>query len=293
VPSSRPEIFQRTPARLGEGPCWDVRGQKLWWIDILGRKLFSCAADGGLVRTLDLPEMPGCVAVADDGRLVVALHRGVQLCDPATGTLTPFSVPAGHNPEIFRFNDGKVDPQGRFWAGTLALDSRPGQSRLFRFDGQGRATVMREGVSISNGLAWSPDGRTLYYVDSPTRLVQAFAFDAASGSLGAGRTALALRADEGWPDGCCMDAEGCLWLGHWGAGRLTRWDPVKGRCLATHRLPVANVTSCVFGGAKLDRLFITTAVDDAAKTAEPEAGFTFCLEPGVTGLQPNEFLLTR
>ncbi len=291
--SSRPEIFQRTSARLGEGPCWDVRRQRLWWIDILGRKLFSCAAEVGPVRTIDLPEMPGCVVVADDDRLVVALHRGVQLCDPATGTLTPFSVPAGHNAEIFRFNDGKVDPQGRFWAGTLALDSRPRQSHLFRFDGTGHATVMRDGVTVSNGLAWSPDGRTLYYVDSPTRQVQAFAFDGTSGSLGPGRTAFALAADEGWPDGCCMDAEGCLWLGHWGAGRLTRWDPVKGRCLATYRLPVANVTSCAFGGPKLDRLFITTAVDDAAKTPEPEAGFTFCLEPGVTGLSPNEFRLSR
>ena len=291
--STRPEIFQRTPARLGEGPCWDVRRQTLWWVDILGRQLFACAAEGGPVRTINLPEMPGCVVVADDGQLLLALHRGVQRFDPATGALTPFCVPAGHNPEVFRFNDGKVDPQGRFWAGTLALDSRPRQSHLFRFDGAGHATVMREGVTVSNGLAWSPDGRTLYYVDSPTRQVQAFAFDGASGSLGAARTAFTLAADEGWPDGCCMDAEGCLWLGHWGAGRLTRWDPVAGRCLQTYRLPVTNVTSCAFGGAKLDRLFITTAVDAEAKTPEPEAGFTFCLEPGVTGLPSQECRLTR
>ena len=241
---------------------------------------------------MDLPEMPGCVVVADDGRLVVALHRGVQFCDPNTGALSPFSVPAGHNPEIFRFNDGKVDPQGRFWAGTLALDSRPRQSHLFRFDAQGRATIILEGVSISNGLAWSPDGRTLYYVDSPTRQVQAFAFDGESGTLGAGRVAFALGDDEGWPDGCCMDAEGCLWLGHWGAGRLTRWDPVHGRRLQTVSLPVENVTSCAFGGTKLDRLFITTAVNPDAKVLEPEAGFVFCLEPGVPGLPATEFRLT-
>lgn len=293
MPSSRPEIFQRTPARLGEGPCWDARRQTLWWIDILGRKLFACAAHGGPVRAVNLPEMPGCAVVADDGRLALALHHGVQLWEPASGVLTPFSVPSGHDPKVFRFNDGKVDPQGRFWAGTLTLDARSQQSHLFRFDAQGRATVMREGVSVSNGLAWSPDGRTLYYVDSPTRQVQAFAFDGETGALGVGRVAFVLAEDEGWPDGCCMDVEGCLWLGHWGAGRLTRWDPAKGRRLQTILLPVTNVTSCAFGGAKLDRLFITTAVDAEAKTPEPEAGFTFCLEPGVTGHPATEFHVTR
>ncbi len=286
--TARPEIFQRTPAQLGEGPCWDVRHKLLWWVDILGRKLLASAADGGAVEVFDLPEMPGCVVAADDGQLLIAMHRGVQRFDLTTHALRPFGVPAGHDPAVFRFNDGKVDPAGRFWAGTLALDSRPRQSRLFRFDAKGHATVMREGVSISNGLAWAPDGRTLYYVDSPTRQVQAFPFDLERGTLGEPRVAFALADGEGWPDGCCMDAEGCLWLGHWGAGRLTRWDPVKGRCLATYRFPVANVTSCAFGGPKLDRLFVTTAVDSDAKTPEPEAGFVFVLEPGVTGHPPTE-----
>jgi sugar lactone lactonase YvrE len=122
--------------------------------------------------------------------------------------------------------------------------------------------------------------------------VQAFAFDGESGTLGAGRVAFALGDDEGWPDGCCMDAEGCLWLGHWSAGRLTRWDPVHGRRLQTVSLPVENVTSCAFGGTKLDRLFITTAVNPDAKVPEPEAGFVFCLEPGVPGLPATEFRLT-
>jgi sugar lactone lactonase YvrE len=291
VPAAQPEVFQRVPAKLGEGPCWDVRRQQLWWIDILGRKLFASAADGGAVTTIDLPEMPGCVVVGSTGELVVAMHGGVQRLSPAKAKFAPFSIPAGHDATIFRFNDGKVDPAGRLWAGTLALDSRPKQSCLYRFDGIGRAQVMRTGVSISNGLAWSPDGAMLYYIDSPTRQVQAFAFEVGAGTLGESRVAIALADDEGWPDGCCMDAEGCLWIGHWGAGRITRWDPVRGRRLATYRLPVTNVTSCAFGGARLDRLFITTAVDDGAKTPEPAAGFTFVLEPGVTGLAPHELQL--
>ncbi len=286
-----PEIFQRTPARLGEGPGWHPRRQTVWWVDILGCKLFESGPDGGPVRTLALPQMPGAIAPMHDGRLIAALHQGVFLCDPDSGALTPFAVPAGHDPQVFRFNDGKVDPQGRFWAGTLALDSRPGQSKLFRFGGDRSCAVMRENVSISNGLAWSPDGRTLCYVDSPTRQVQAFPFDGELGVLGQPRLAFQLAEGDGWPDGCCMDAEGCLWLAHWGAGKLTRWDPAKGKLLRTVPLPVSNVTSCAFGGAKLDRLFITTAVDPDAKKPEPEAGFTFCLDPGVAGLSPGEFLL--
>jgi sugar lactone lactonase YvrE len=291
VQPSGPEIFQRTPARLGEGPCWHPRRQTVWWVDILGRKLFESGPDGGPVRTLDLPQMPGAVAPASDGRLIAALHHGVFLCDPDSGTLMPFAVPPGHDPAVFRFNDGKVDPQGRFWAGTIALDSRPQQSTLYRFDGDKSCAVQRAAVSISNGLAWSPDGRTLYYVDSPTRQVQAFPFEGERGTLGPPRIAFELAEDDGWPDGCCMDAEGCLWLGHWGAAKLTRWDPATGRRLRTVPLPVNNVTSCAFGGAKLDRLFITTAVDADAKKPEPEAGFIFCLDPGVAGLPPSEFHL--
>ena len=289
--AAAPDIFQRTPAQLGEGPCWHARRGTVWWIDILGRKLFESDPSGGPVRTIDLSQMPGAIAPTSDGRLIAALHHGVFLCDPATSALTPFAVPSGHDPAVFRFNDGKVDPQGRFWAGTLALDSRPNQSKLYRFGGDRGCTVHRTQVSISNGLAWSPDGRTLYYVDSPTRQVQAFLFDGEHGMLGAPRVAFHLADGDGWPDGCCMDAEGCLWLGHWGAAKLTRWDPATGRRLRTVPLPVTHVTSCAFGGAKLDRLFITTAVDPEAKKPEPEAGFLFCLDPGVTGQAIAEFRL--
>ena len=289
--AAAPDIFQRTPAQLGEGPCWHARRGTVWWIDILGRKLFESDPSGGPVHTIDLSHMPGAIAPTSDGRLIAALHHGVFLCDPATSALTPFAVPSGHDPAVFRFNDGKVDPQGRFWAGTLALDSRPNQSKLYRFGGDRGCTVHRTQVSISNGLAWSPDGRTLYYVDSPTRQVQAFPFDGEHGTLGAPRVAFHLADGDGWPDGCCMDAEGCLWLGHWGAAKLTRWDPATGRRLRTVPLPVTHVTSCAFGGAKLDRLFITTAVDPEAKKPEPEAGFLFCLDPGVTGQPIAEFRL--
>lgn len=286
----RPEIFARHASHLGEGPCWHAGRQSLWWVDITGARIMEARLGGGPIHELALPQMPGAIVVTRRGDFLGALREGFFRVDPDSGALTPVASVPGHDPREFRFNDGKVDPQGRFWAGTLALDFRPEQSLLCRLDARGGITVVRRGVSISNGLAWTPDGRTLYYVDSPTRLVQRFDYDPDSGAVGEPEVAFALGTGEGFPDGCSMDAEGCLWLAHWGASKLTRWEPRTGRCVRTVPLPVRNVTSCAFGGPKLDRLFITTAKDDENPAPEPEAGYVFCVEPGVPGLPVNEYL---
>jgi len=280
---SKIEVFQPVPARLGEGPCWHPQRQTLWWVDILGQQYFEADLSGRAPRRMDSGQMVGAVAPTREGGLIAALHRGICLVDPDSGVAQPFASALGHDPERFRFNDGKVDPHGRFWAGTLALDFHPGESRLFRVDTQGTVTVMREGVSISNGLAWSPDGGTLYYIDSPTRTVQSFAFDAETGTLGPSVVAISLTEADGWPDGCCMDAEGNLWVAHWGAAKVTRWDPRRHRLLETVTLPVRNITSCAFGGARLEHLFITSAMDPEKSTLEPEAGYVFRLDPGTAG----------
>jgi len=292
VTSPRVEIAQRVPAQLGEGPCWHAARGTLWWLDITGRKLFEWDLAADTPRAVSIAQLPGSIAPTSDGRFLAALQHGLYLVSPDKGTLEPFAPVPGHDPQHFRFNDGKVDPQGRFWAGTLSLTGRTEESRLYRITRDRQVVVARERVTISNGLAWSPDGRTLYYVDSPTKRVQAFDFDGEHGTLSGARTAFALDADEGWPDGCCMDAAGCLWLAHWGAGRITRWDPAKGRRLLTVPLPVTNVTSCAFAGPRFDRLFITTAAPDApGAAAEPEAGFLFTLDPGVSGQPVPVFAL--
>ena len=285
----RPEIFARHASHLGEGPCWHARRQSLWWVDITGCRIMEAKGADGPVRELPLPQMPGAIVVTRRGDFLGALREGFFRIDPDSGGLVPVASAPGHDPHEFRFNDGKVDPQGRFWAGTLALDFRPQQSLLYRLDAAGAVTLVRRGISISNGLAWTPEGRTLYYVDSPTRVVQRFDFDPVAGTVGEPEVAFALGDGEGFPDGCSMDAEGCLWLAHWGAAKLTRWDPRAGRCLLTVPLPVRNVTSCAFGGPKLDRLFITTAKDDENPAPEPEAGFVFCVDPGVTGVAVPEY----
>ncbi|MBI4625971.1 MAG: SMP-30/gluconolactonase/LRE family protein [Verrucomicrobia bacterium] len=277
------DIFHAIPTRLGEGVCWHPSRQTIWWVDILGRRFYEAGPTGTPPRVLECAEMIGAVAPTRSGGLVAALHVGIYLIDPESGAASHFATPADHDTKIFRFNDGKVDPMGRFWAGTMALDERPGRSRLFRIGADRSVAVMREGVSVSNGLAWSPDARTLYYIDSPTRTVQAFAFDLEHGTVGPPRVAVRFAEADGFPDGCTLDAEGHLWIAHWGAAKVTRWDMRSQRLLHTISLPVRNVTSCAFGGPQRNHLFITTAKDEKSASVEPEAGYIFRIDPGTTG----------
>ncbi|MEO6003950.1 MAG: SMP-30/gluconolactonase/LRE family protein [Opitutus sp.] len=277
------EVFQAVRARLGEGPCWHEARQTLWWIDILGQKLFERDLTNAEPRVIDLPQMVGAVVETKSGGLIAALREGIFLIDPQSGVVSPYASAPDHDPQHFRFNDGKVDPQGRFWAGTLALDDRSGQSHLYRIGNDRTVARVRDGISVSNGIAWAPDGRTMYYIDSPTRRVQAFDFEGESGSLRSPRVAIQLSESDGYPDGCCMDVDGCLWVAHWGGAKVTRWDPVAGKLLSTISLPVANVTSCAFGGPRRDQLFVTTAVDEGKEKSEPEAGYVFRIDVGTTG----------
>lgn len=283
------EIFQAVAARLGEGVCWHPGRQTVWWIDILGRRFFEAPPGGGTPRVLECTQMIGAVAPTRSGRLVAALHDGIYLVDPESGRTTAFASPPEHDAAKFRFNDAKVDPAGRFWAGTAALDFHPGVARLYCIGADRTTAVRREGVSISNGLAWSPDGTTLYYIDSPTRTIQAFAFDIAKGTIGPPRIAVSFAEADGLPDGCAMDAEGHLWVAHWGGAKVTRWDVRAGRLLRTVTLPVSHVTSCAFGGVRRDELFITTAFGDSPTPLEPEAGFVFRIDPQTTGLELASF----
>jgi sugar lactone lactonase YvrE len=282
--STQPDVFHAVPARLGEGVCWHPARQTVWWIDILGRRFYEASLDGGAARVMECDQLIGAIAPTRSGGLVAALHKGIYLVDPASGSTKPFAAPTDHDARTFRFNDAKVDPQGRLWAGTLALDGRRGQSRFYRIDPDRTVQVMREGVSVSNGLAWAPDGRTLYYIDSPTRMVQAFAFDGDAGTLGPPQVVLRFTEADGMPDGCTVDVEGHLWVAHWGGSKVTRWDVGLGRLLRTIPLPVLNVTSCAFGGVRRDQLFITTAFDDDSAPPEPEAGYIFRIDPGTAGL---------
>ena len=283
---SRVSVFRAIPAELGEGVMWHPSRQSLFWIDIMGRAVFETRLEAQTTRRLPLEQYVGAVIPTSDGGLVAALHEGIYRLDPDTGATNPLARPAGHNPKLVRFNDAKCDPRGRLWAGTLAFNNAPGAAQLYRIDADRSIQVMRESVTISNGLAWSPDLRTLYYIDSPTRVVQAFDYDIETGAVSRPRVALELTCIPGCPDGCTIDPEGRLWIAHWDGARVTCWDPVRAQLIDTLHLPVPRVTSCTFGGPKLDTLFISSAADPetaAAPAGSPRGGCVFGAEPGARG----------
>ena len=288
----RVSLFRSVPAALGEGALWHPTRQSLFWIDILGRKIFEAKLGGTDARTREVGQLIGAVAPTRAGGLLAALQDGIYRVDLATGQTTPFAKPAGHDATTVRFNDAKCDPRGRFFAGTMAIDESPRKGALYRFEADGTCRRMREQVSVSNGLAWSPDHRTLYYIDSPTRAVQAFDYDLATGDLSRQRIALDLSTTAGFPDGCTIDVEGNLWIAFWQGGCVMRWDPVRARLLDTLQVPVAKVTTCTFGGPALDTLFITTAachLTAAELRAQPEAGFVFAAQVGTRGFPADVF----
>jgi sugar lactone lactonase YvrE len=282
----RVSVFRAIPAKLGEGVLWHPVRQSLFWVDILGRTVFETRLDGDATRQLGLEQFVGALVPTADGGLVAALHRGIHRLDPETGATGLLATPADHDPELLRFNDAKCDPQGRLWGGTIAFADTPGTAKLYRVDPDRSVRVMRTGVTVSNGLAWSADGRTLYYIDSPTRCVQAFDFDGDTGAITRHRIALDLTSTPGFPDGCTIDTEGRLWIAHWDGARVTCWDPVKARLVDTLHVPVARPSSCTFGGPKLDTLFISSAADattPAAAEGAPRGGYVFCADPGAQG----------
>ncbi|MSU53711.1 MAG: hypothetical protein CK538_08140 [Opitutia bacterium] len=284
--------FRSVPAILGEGAVWHPQRESLFWIDILGRKIFEAAPDSGATFSRPVEQLIGALVPTARGDLLVALQDGIHRFDLATFQTTPFARPAGHDATVVRFNDAKCDPRGRLWAGTMALDESPEKGALYRFSPDGVSQRMREHVTVSNGLAWSPDHRTLYYIDSPTRTVQAFDYDVETGDLSRPRVAIDTSSVAGFPDGCTIDVEGNLWIAHWGGFCVTRWDPVRARLLDTLQIPVGQVTTCTFGGPRLETLFITTAackLTDAERSAQPEAGFVFAAHVGTRGFPTDVF----
>lgn len=283
---ARVSLFRAVAAELGEGAVWHPHRQSLFWVDILGKKIHEASPDSGTTLTRPVPQYIGALVPTTRGDLLVALQDGIHRYDLAALTTTPFACPPEHSAGAIRFNDAKCDPRGRLWAGTMALDEAPGRGALYRIDPDGSTRRMRDQVTVSNGLAWSPDHRTLYYIDSPTRTVQAFDYDDATGDLHRPRIAIDTSTVTGFPDGCTIDVEGNLWIAFWDGWCVRRWDPLRGRLLDTVKLPVARVTTCTFGGPRLDTLYITSAacrLDEAARRAQPEAGYVFAAQVGTSG----------
>jgi sugar lactone lactonase YvrE len=282
---ARPELVVDAHAVIGEGPWWDARAQLLYWIDIKGKRLHVFDPSQGGDRSVDLGKMPGCVVGRESGGLLAAMEDGFAFVDPSNGALTPICDPEADRPGN-RFNDGKCDSRGCLWAGSMD-DAEEGRTGAFyRLGADLACERLFDGVGISNGLAWSPDDRTMYYIDTPTGRVDAFDFDAEKGSLSKRRLAFEVPHGMGSPDGMTIDEEGMLWVALWMGWGVGRWDPRSGRLLEKVALPVARTSSCAFGGPSMDRLYITTASVGAMpgkEAGEPHAGGLFVYEPGLKG----------
>jgi len=275
-------------ALLGEGPLWVEAEQAFYWLDIKGRKLFRLSREGQ-VESWDTPFMVGSIVPRVGGGFVAGTKHGFQLLDRPGGTWQAIGNPEAARPG-YRFNDGKSDRHGRFWAGSMDDAEQDADGRLYRLDPDFTWTELDRGYSVTNGPAFSPDGSRLYHNDSGRQIVYVFDL-AADGTLSNRRVLACFGEGQGYPDGMTVDAEGCLWIAFWDGWCLRRLSPA-GELLREVRLPVQRPTSCAFGGAGLDRLYITSArigLDAAALGQQPQAGGLFRLDPGVTGLPERPF----
>jgi sugar lactone lactonase YvrE len=272
--------------QLGEGIRWDARRNEMLAVDILaGRVYRGRVRDDGALERIRLYEMTGTVGMiapveGDDGWLLGAGRSFVYLAPDGTHRTIAEVSPAGT-----RMNDGACDPQGRFWGGTLADDHHQGGGALYRLERDGRTELMLDGLTISNGLGWSPDGATMYLVDSGPRVIHAFAFDGARGTISDGRILVAVPEDVGAPDGMTVDAAGDLWVAIYGGGRVNRYTP-DGSLREVHPIPARQCTCCAFGGPRLDRLFVTTATEgwsEEQRRADPAAGLVYRLSTDAVG----------
>jgi sugar lactone lactonase YvrE len=280
-----PELHYNAKATLGEGPAWDAKTQTLYWVDVLEKKIYA-----GPKLFLQLDDYVSCLAPRKDGGLVIAQRFGFWTFDLDSNKLFTLASPKGE-PSNNRFNDGKCDPRGRFVAGTMDHNEQETSGSLYSLSPEGRIKKLLKDVRISNGIAWSPDCKTMYFIDTPTREVKAFEYDIETGQIANPRVLVHFEDTFGWPDGMTTDASGNLWIAMWGGARVTQWNS-KGMLLEQFGVPALNVTSCAFGGPGMNELFITTArsgMDTTAMKKYPQAGGVFRMETNVEGMPTFEF----
>ena len=269
-------------AVLGEGPVWVTRESALYWLDIKGRKIFRLDEDGRPTEW-PTPRRIGSLAPRKSGGFIAGTEDGIAIVDPAADRFEIIARPEKQLPDN-RFNDGKVDRRGRFWAGTMDDSERAATGTLYCITPAGWAAV-DGGYKVTNGPAFSPSGDVMYHSDSARQVTYAFDMDA-DGQVTNRRTFLQFGPGDGFPDGMTVDDEGCLWIAFWDGWCVRRFSPA-GEWVETVKMPVQRPTSCAFGGPDLDRLYVTSAsidLDESALQMQPNAGGLFMMVPGARGL---------
>jgi sugar lactone lactonase YvrE len=279
-------------ASLGECPLWSIDEQALYWIDINAPSLNRFDPASGDNVAMPMPESIGCYAFRRRGGFVVALRSGIWLCD-RNGRLERRVAEAPYDTSHYRFNDGRCDPHGRLVVGTMNEKRDSDGAALYRLDGDGMLTRLFGGMMISNGLAWSPDGRTMYHADTPAQKVCAYDYDVATGTPSAARVFGQWRGDNERPDGGTTDSRGHYWVAFYGDGRLVELAP-DGRRVRDHPLPAMCPTMCAFGGPDLQTLYVTTARQkrDAAELERfPQSGGIFAMRVEPPGIAESQVSL--
>ena len=288
--STAVELVVDAHAIVGEGPVWDPSAGLLVWVDIEGKRIHEFDPATGMDREIEVPQYPGAVVRRASGGYMAAVTDGFASVD-RDGRFE-MVVPVEADVSGNRMNDGKCDPQGRFWAGTTRMAHDAPIGVLVRLEADLSVHPMVDELWVSNGLDWTADDSRMYFIDSFVQRVDVFDFEPATGAISNRRPLIEVPESWGFPDGMTLDAEGYLWVACWGSSRVRRFDP-EGRLDREIVLPVTQVSSCAFGGPDLCDLYITTAargLDAAALEREPHAGGLFRARPGVQGRPAHEFL---
>ena len=275
---------------LGEGIIWDAASACVWWTDIDGSKLYRYQSEDKQLDHWATPERLGSFALVSDSEfLICGFASGFAYFNPHSGELQWLEKIEQNNPGT-RLNDGRADRQGRFWAGSMVESGDRGAGALYCLDQQLQVASKVSGLTISNGLCWSPDSTVMYHTDTPSRRIHAYDFDAATGAIANQRCLV--RTEKGcFPDGSSVDAEGYIWNAQWGASQVVRYSP-EGEVDFVLPLPVSQPTCVAFGGPRLDRLFVTSATqgfDEQTLSAEPEAGNVLVFQTNISGIADARF----
>lgn len=276
------EVVVEAKAKLGEGPCWDEAKQKLIWVDIENNKVFEFDPGSGVNHEIALKQKVGAAVLTQNDQYLCGLVDGLAWID-ASGEINDL-LPIERSMTNQRMNDGKCDCRGRFFIGTMDMREYPEKGAFYRLDCDGSISKLFDKVSISNGLDWNSDYTRMYYIDTPTLGVDFFDYDVETGKPSNRQRLISIGADQGYPDGMTVDAEGYLWIAFWDGGCVRRYSP-DGELDRTINLPASRITSLAFGGPNLDQLYITSAM----KEGEQLGGSLFRASPGVKGRKSYRF----
>lgn len=280
------EVLINLSCEIGEGPIWDKENDCLYWVDIPRCVIYQYFPQQDKLQSIKTTSMVGALSLRASGGLITAQKDGFVILGDDHQVIQTIAAESGLDTN--RFNDGKCDPAGRFWAGTMDMSGRAGAGSLYMLDTDQNISLKIKDVSCSNGLAWSADHKTFYFIDTTTREVTAYDYDFNSGNITNRRVLFTFKEGEGYPDGMTIDSEGMLWIALWNGWKVVRLNPYSRRIIFKFDLPVAKITSCTFGGSNLEDIYITSArsgLSDREMDAQPHAGCVFVIKKsGFKGL---------